>query len=123
MESFVAFTKSQERIITHASLKATLLLDRPSTYLDVGTVISCFRSIATARIACDAAIVTSFRQAAQHTAELSELKPIWDFAQAWDAQAYKDAERSVQQFRADMMMLRCGVCSVLAWRYRMVSKA
>lgn len=107
----MAFTKSQERIITHASLKDVLTFDRPLTPLDVGTVISCFRSIATTRISCDIAVVTSFRQAAQRTAELSELRPIWDFAQTWDAQAYKDAERSVPQFRADMIMLRCGLCS------------
>ena len=38
------------------------------------------------------------------------MRPIVDFVASYDAAAYKAQERSVQQCRTDMLLLRCALC-------------
>jgi hypothetical protein len=110
MESFVNLTKAKERLLPHPELAALIPLDR-STPIDVAAVIGTTRSVAAARGAIDSALAASMRQLGARAAELDELRPIRDFAASFDAQAYKAGERSVVQFRADMLLLRCAATS------------
>ena len=114
MNGFVGTVKGFERLRGHESLPDVLALPpsatSASTCLQVGTVISATRDIAAARIGCDAAVAASFRELGRVTAEvLADLRPIVEFAAAFDAAAYKSKERSFQQLRTDFVLLRCAV--------------
>jgi hypothetical protein len=74
---------------------------------DINAVLIHLRSIGRNRASCDLAVAASFRSLHEKQAALDDLRPIFKFAVAWDPQQYKDGERSVEQFRADMSLLRC----------------
>jgi hypothetical protein len=111
MENFINCIKNGERLLGHAGLSD--VLPKPlGIGMQTGAVISAFRSIGTTRLACDAAVALSFRKLNRITSELAELRPIVEFASSFDAQAYKVQERSLQQCRTDMLLLRCVLYSV-----------
>lgn len=105
MENFVNCIKSGERLLGHAGLDE--VLPKPTGVgMQTGAVISAVRAIGTARLACDSAVALSFRKLHRITSELAELKPIVEFASSFDPQAYKAQERTLQQCRNDMLLLR-----------------
>ena len=113
MESFINLTRSRDRLLTHPELTRLLPGLANATPLDAGAVVSSKKSISALRTACDAAVASSTRNLVKKATELDALRPLREFAATFDAQAYKDASRSVAQFRADMLLLRCGLLAPL----------
>ena len=74
--------------------------------VDIAAIIHSTRSIGRNRAACDVAVSTAFNAIFDRSLELSCLKPIAAFTRTWNPQEYKDGERTVEQFRCEMALIR-----------------
>lgn len=90
-----------------ATLPAGRRAQNPLPNVDITTIISTTRSIGRNRAACDVAVSTAFNAIFDRSVELDCLKPIVAFARRWNPQEYKDGERTVEQFRCEMALIRC----------------
>lgn len=105
-DNCVGFVKSMPRLLNFPAFKA-VVEGHVKSPLDLTTVLLSARTISMSRLACDQAVAIAYQDALTHTAVLTELAPIQEFAQTWDVQAYKEKDRNMEQFRLDMMVLRC----------------
>lgn len=74
--------------------------------VDITTIICTTRNIGRNRSACDVAVAAAFNAIFDRSVELDCLKPIAAFARRWNPQEYKDGERTVEQFRCEMALIR-----------------
>ena len=116
-EHFVGFVKGMPRLLKMQAFQK-LMEGHVSSPLDLSRVLTETRSIFVSRLGCDQAVSLSYREALSHTASLAPLRPIHDFAKSWDAAEYKEKERSVEQFRVDMVVLRYAASSYLTRGHR-----
>jgi hypothetical protein len=74
--------------------------------VDVAAIICASRNIRCNRAACEVAVAAAYNEILARSVELGCLKPIAAFAQRWNPQEYKDGERTVEQFRREMALIR-----------------
>ena len=58
------------------------------------------------RGSCASAISSSFSEATQYATIFENHRPVFEFGQSWDAEAYEKKENTVAEFRQDMSMQR-----------------
>ncbi|UPR05068.1 heavy chain of dynein [Chloropicon primus] len=58
------------------------------------------------RVSCGDAISASFGEATEYATIFENHRPVFEFGQSWDADAYDKKESTVQEFRQDMSMQR-----------------
>ena len=58
------------------------------------------------RVSCGSAISASFKEATDYATIFENHRPVFEFGQSWDAEAYEKKESSVSEFRQDMSMQR-----------------
>ena len=58
------------------------------------------------RVSCGSAISASFKEATEYATIFENHRPVFEFGQSWDAEAYEKKESSVSEFRQDMSMQR-----------------
>ncbi|KAF5830265.1 dynein heavy chain, N-terminal region 2-domain-containing protein [Dunaliella salina] len=73
---------------------------------DLPAMLMGYKPLMRNRLAVAQAIVHAYGAALEAVAKYEPLRPIHEFCQSYDPAMFKDSERTIQQFRRDMAMLK-----------------
>jgi len=73
---------------------------------DLPAILMGYKPLMRNRLAVAQAIVHAYSAAHETVAKYEPLRPIHEFCQTYDPAMFKDSERTIQQFRRDMAMLK-----------------
>jgi len=108
MEHVVKLVNDVPRLINHQQFLPLFQkqIGRKAIGPDLASIVLTSKDISRNRMLLEKGITQSYRQAAESTAPLEELRQIVEFGREWDADKYSAEEKDLAQFRKDMMLMR-----------------